>query len=96
MEPADEYRTQSMPEFEGNKFQMEFEPLTKWQNETALEDLIEKATMLQQLTESRCALVASTYGWSGNMERIMNTAMRMPRPRTSTGLLFIVKRGIWI
>lgn len=32
---------------------------------------IEKAVVSQRLTESPCALVASQYGWSGNMERIM-------------------------
>lgn len=32
---------------------------------------IEKAVLSQRLTNSPCALVASQYGWSGNMERIM-------------------------
>lgn len=32
---------------------------------------IEKAVLSQRLTKSPCALVASQYGWSGNMERIM-------------------------
>lgn len=32
---------------------------------------IEKAILSQRLTNSPCALVASQYGWSGNMERIM-------------------------
>uniref|UniRef100_A0A669BHT7 Heat shock protein 90, beta (grp94), member 1 n=1 Tax=Oreochromis niloticus TaxID=8128 RepID=A0A669BHT7_ORENI len=44
----------------------EFEPLTTW-----LKDKIEKAVLSQRLTNSPCALVASQYGWSGNMERIM-------------------------
>lgn len=34
---------------------------------------IEKAVVSQRLTKSPCALVASTYGWSGNMERIMKS-----------------------
>ena len=34
---------------------------------------IEKATISERLTESPCALVASSYGWSGNMERIMKS-----------------------
>lgn len=49
----------------------EFEPLTTWLKEKALSDLIEKATVSSRLTKSPCALVASSYGWSGNMERIM-------------------------
>lgn len=49
----------------------EFEPLAKWLKETALKDKIEKAVITERLTETPCALVASQYGWSGNMERIM-------------------------
>ncbi|KAM4553542.1 endoplasmin isoform 1-T1 [Fundulus diaphanus] len=49
----------------------EFEPLTTWLKDKALKDKIEKAILSQRLTDSPCALVASQYGWSGNMERIM-------------------------
>ncbi|XP_077090850.1 endoplasmin [Siphateles boraxobius] len=49
----------------------EFEPLTTWIKDKALKDNIEKAILSQRLTNSPCALVASQYGWSGNMERIM-------------------------
>lgn len=49
----------------------EFEPLTTWLKDKALKDKIEKAVLSQRLTKSPCALVASQYGWSGNMERIM-------------------------
>ncbi|XP_012674248.2 endoplasmin [Clupea harengus] len=49
----------------------EFEPLTNWMKDTPLKDKIEKAVLSQRLTNSPCALVASQYGWSGNMERIM-------------------------
>jgi heat shock protein beta len=92
IEPVDEYCIQSLPEFDGKKFQnvakeglkldekdkteeleKEYEPLMKWMKETALKDLIEKATVSQRLTDSPCALVANSYGWSGNMERIMNS-----------------------
>ena len=51
----------------------EYELTLKWLKETALKDMIEKAAISQRLTESPCALVASSYGWSGNMERIMNS-----------------------
>ncbi len=88
---------QSLPEFEGKKFQnvakeglkigeetdkikerktaleKEYEPLLKWLKDEALKDLIEKATISDRLTQSPCALVASSYGWSGNMERIMRS-----------------------
>jgi len=95
-EPVDEYCMQSLPDFEGKKFQnvakdglkmgddnkekakteeleKEYEPLLKWLKEDGLKDMIEKASVSQRLTESPCALVASSYGWSGNMERIMNS-----------------------
>ncbi|CAL8296177.1 unnamed protein product [Boreogadus saida] len=49
----------------------DFEPLTTWLKEKSLKDKIEKAIISQRLTSSPCALVASQYGWSGNMERIM-------------------------
>ncbi|KAJ8245361.1 hypothetical protein GJAV_G00269940 [Gymnothorax javanicus] len=49
----------------------EYEPLTTWLKDKALKDMIEKAVLSQRLTKSPCALVASQYGWSGNMERIM-------------------------
>ncbi|XP_064174534.1 endoplasmin-like [Anguilla rostrata] len=49
----------------------EYEPLTTWMKDKALKDMIEKAVLSQRLTKSPCALVASQYGWSGNMERIM-------------------------
>ncbi|XP_069486020.1 endoplasmin [Ambystoma mexicanum] len=49
----------------------EYEPLLNWMKDKALKDKIEKAIVSQRLTDSPCALVASQYGWSGNMERIM-------------------------
>lgn len=93
-EPVDEYCIQSLPEFEGKKFQnvakeglkldtseaakakkeeleKDFEPLLKWLNDKALSGKIEKAIISERLTSSPCALVASQFGWSGNMERIM-------------------------
>ncbi|EFO23822.1 endoplasmin [Loa loa] len=96
VEAVDEYAIQSMPEFDGKKFQnaakeglkiddgeknkemqeqleKEYEPLTDWLKNVALKDKIEKALVSQRLVQSPCALVASSYGWSGNMERIMKS-----------------------
>ncbi|KAH7721870.1 Heat shock protein Hsp90 [Aphelenchoides avenae] len=53
--------------------QKSFEPLTTWLKDIALRDKIEKAQISQRLTKSPSALVASSYGWSGNMERIMKS-----------------------
>merc|ERR1719281_1195897 len=96
IEPVDEYCMQSLPEFEGKKFQNaakeglkvdtseaaqarkdalkeDYKPLTEWLKETALKDKIEKAAISERLDKTPCALVASSYGWSGNMERIMHS-----------------------
>ncbi|EDQ88926.1 uncharacterized protein MONBRDRAFT_21523 [Monosiga brevicollis MX1] len=48
----------------------QFAPLTKFLGEALKED-IEKAVVSDRLSESPCALVASQFGMSGNMERIM-------------------------
>nr|QUQ60735.1 heat shock protein 90 [Pardosa pseudoannulata] len=48
----------------------EFEPLTKWLEDDALKDKITKVQVSQRLHTSPCALVASQFGWTGNMERL--------------------------
>lgn len=48
----------------------EFEPLCKLIKET-IGDKIEKVIVGQRLDESPCVLVTSEYGWSANMQRIM-------------------------
>jgi len=40
-------------------------------NVELMTEQIEKAVITERLTTSPCALVASQFGWSGNMERIM-------------------------
>jgi len=47
-----------------------FEPLLKWFNDVGLKNLIAKAAVSERLTDSPCALVASMFGWTGNMERL--------------------------
>ncbi|KAF7635775.1 HATPase_c domain-containing protein [Meloidogyne graminicola] len=51
----------------------QFKVLTDWLKDKGLKDLIEKAVISQRLTKSPSALVASQWGWSGNMERIMKS-----------------------
>ncbi|KAL1464670.1 hypothetical protein WDU94_004297 [Cyamophila willieti] len=48
----------------------QFEPLLKWLGEKALKDQISKAEISERLSDSPCALVASMFGWTGNMERL--------------------------
>jgi len=65
----------SLTESEGGKEQLEqlktaFEPLTKWLSDDALKDHVARATVSERLSDSPCALVASMFGWTGNMERL--------------------------
>lgn len=48
----------------------QFESLTKWLEDDVLKDKISKAAISQRLHSSPCALVASQFGWTGNMERL--------------------------
>lgn len=47
----------------------QFEPLVQWLNDN-MKDQISKAQVSERLTNSPCALVASMFGWTGNMERL--------------------------
>ncbi|XP_035740390.1 endoplasmin-like [Vespa mandarinia] len=51
------------------QLQATFEPLLKWLNDI-LKDYISKTQVSERLTDSPCALVASMFGWTGNMERL--------------------------
>lgn len=80
----------SLAEAEGGKEHLEqlkstFEPLTKWLSEDALKDQIAKATVSERLSDSPCALVASMFGWTGNMERlaISNAHQKADDPQRS-------------
>lgn len=61
-----------------------FEPLVKWLNDI-LKDHISKAQVSERLTDSPCALVASMFGWTGNMERlaISNAHQKTDDPQKS-------------
>jgi len=65
----------SLTETEGGKERLEqlqksYEPLTKWLADDVLKEYIAKATVSERLSDSPCALVASMFGWTGNMERL--------------------------
>nr|QWV59567.1 heat shock protein 90-3 [Lasioderma serricorne] len=65
----------TLTESETSKQQFEqlktaFEPLTKWLSDDALKEQIARATVSERLSDSPCALVASIFGWTGNMERL--------------------------
>ncbi|KAL1495056.1 hypothetical protein ABEB36_010536 [Hypothenemus hampei] len=80
----------SLTESEGGKERLEqlqksFEPLTKWLTDDVLKEYISKATVSERLSDSPCALVASLFGWTGNMERlaISNAHQKADDPQRS-------------
>merc|ERR1719219_2861629 len=64
-------------------YKAEFEPLIKWLKETGLKDKILEAEITERLDTTPAALVASSYGWSGNMQRIMEAQAYKTRADSS-------------
>lgn len=65
----------TLPESEEAKVKFDelknkFEPLAKWFSDVGLKDKITKAIVSEKLTNTPCVLVASMFGWTGNMERL--------------------------
>merc|ERR1712058_187846 len=50
-----------------------FDPLTKWLGEDSLKDHILRAEASERLTDSPCALITSKFGWTGNMQKIIQS-----------------------
>jgi len=77
------------------KTEEQFKPLLLWLKETGLKNRIERATISDRLDQSPCALVASQWGWSGNMERIMK-AQGYHRESEAGGAMFDQKKVLEI
>merc|ERR1711981_1177174 len=56
-----------------NEVKERFEPLTKWMQEDALKDHILRAEISERLDKSPCALITSRFGWTANMQRIIQS-----------------------
>merc|ERR1711990_1169003 len=50
-----------------------FDPLIKWMGEDALKDQILRAEVSERLSGSPCILVTSKFGWTGNMQKIIQS-----------------------
>jgi len=50
-----------------------FEPLVKWMGEDALKDHILRAEISERLVDSPCALITSKFGWTSNMQKIIQS-----------------------
>lgn len=53
-----------------DELKSKFEPLAKWFHDVGLKDKITKAMVSEKLTNTPCVLIASMFGWTGNMERL--------------------------
>merc|ERR1719511_146226 len=51
----------------------QFEPLLKWMGEDALKDHILRAEISKRLDASPCALITSKFGWTSNMQKIIQS-----------------------
>merc|ERR1719369_1528001 len=50
-----------------------FDPLLKWLGEDALKDHILRAEISERLSTSPCALITSKFGWTANMQKIIQS-----------------------
>merc|ERR1739845_220745 len=50
-----------------------FDPLMKWLGEDALKDHILNAEVSERLEETPCALITSKFGWTSNMQKIIQS-----------------------
>merc|ERR1712048_817231 len=50
-----------------------FDPLMKWLGEDALKDQILRAEVSERLSGSPCILVTSKFGWTGNMQKTIQS-----------------------
>ncbi len=67
---ADGLKLPGESEEDSKKQAEEFEPLLKFIQKVLPQD-VDKATLSSRLVQSPCAVVASQYGWTGNMERVI-------------------------
>ena len=50
-----------------------FDPLLKWLGEDSLKDHILRAEISERLSETPSALITSKFGWTGNMQKIIQS-----------------------
>merc|ERR1712228_544137 len=50
-----------------------YDPLLKWLGEGAPKDHILRAEVSERLDESPCVLITSKFGWTGNMQKIIQS-----------------------
>ncbi|KAF9973393.1 hypothetical protein BGZ73_003355 [Actinomortierella ambigua] len=60
------------------KLEQEYAPVVDWIQATLIKE-VEKVRLSNRLTTSPAALVAPTYGWTANMEKLMETSAKQNR-----------------
>merc|ERR1712178_53931 len=86
VDPIDEYAIQNLTQFDGKKLQSinteNFKGLTEWMK-GIYGDKVEKIAVSNRVVDTPCLLVTSQYGYSANMERIMQSQAFADNKRTS-------------
>ncbi|PQQ21575.1 endoplasmin homolog [Prunus yedoensis var. nudiflora] len=81
-DPVDEYLMQYLMDYEDKKFQNvlkrkevkeSYKELTKWWKSALASDNVDDVKLSNRLADTPCVVVTSKYGWSANMERIMQS-----------------------
>ncbi|KAD2393329.1 hypothetical protein E3N88_40306 [Mikania micrantha] len=60
-------------EFDDKEIKDSFKELTKWWKETLASENVDDVTISNRLADTPCVVVTSKYGWSANMEMIMQS-----------------------
>lgn len=74
----------------------EFEPLTNWLKDSGLKDKITGASVSDRIDTTPAVLVASSYGWHGNMQRIMEAQAYKTRGDSSQDFYSKQKKNLEI
>jgi len=73
-------------------FKTQFEPLSKWMKKE-LDEFVSDVVISNRLTTSPCAVVADSYAWTGNMERLMAAQTQQKGAEGSNFMLDFIKKA---
>ncbi|KAI9617571.1 hypothetical protein H4Q26_012869 [Puccinia striiformis f. sp. tritici PST-130] len=73
-------------------YKTQFEPLSKWVKEE-LAEFVSDVVISNRLTTSPCAVVADSYAWTGNMERLMAAQSQQKGAEGSNFMMDYIKKA---
>ncbi|KAF9167132.1 hypothetical protein DFQ26_005744 [Actinomortierella ambigua] len=73
------------------QLEQEYAPIVDW-IQTTLSKEVEKVRLSSRLTTSPAALVAPTYGWTANMEKLMETSAKQNRDQAMNSFYRMQKK----